>query len=192
MLYIKEGRIKSLQNIIIYKEDCIIVNPTEEMVLADGWEVYNPEPVDPSKYETPVSQLRDLLLDEYNNRTDISDEDALKRPLLVYAWNTYINKSLKTGQIVSYNDKLYRVRQDISVVLEDQYPDLITAALYEVIEVEPTGTIDDPIPYTPPMEIFNGKYYTQNNVKYLCTRDSQTALTHDLSALVGLYVSIVE
>lgn len=39
------------------------------------------------------------------------------------------------------------------------------------------------------MEIFNGKYYTQGGVKYLCTRDSGTALTHDLSALVGLYVT---
>ena len=48
---------------------------------------------------------------------------------------------------------------------------------------------DDPIAYVPPMEIFNGKYYMQGGVKYLCTRDSGTALSHDLSALVGLYVT---
>jgi hypothetical protein len=29
-------------------------------------------------------QLQDALLDQYNKRTDITDEDALKRPLLVY------------------------------------------------------------------------------------------------------------
>ena len=192
MLYIKEGKIKTLDRIIITKEDCIIINPTEEMVLADGWAVYNPEPVDPSKYETVSSQLQDLMLDEYNSRVDISNEDALKHPLLVYDWDTYINKSLKTGQIVSYDEKLWRVRQDISVVLESQFPDLITAALYEVIEIEPTGTIDDPIPYTPPMEIFNGKYYTQNDAKYLCTRDSGQALSHNLSDLIGVFVSKVE
>ena len=62
---------------------------------------------------------------------------------------------------------------------------------FEVIEVAATGTQDDPITYTPPMEIYNGKYYTQDNVLYLCTRDSGTALSHDLSALVGLYVTIV-
>lgn len=191
MLYIKEGHIKSLENIIIRKTKYIVVNPTEEMVLADGWEIYTPTPIDPSKLETTDSQLQDLLLEEYNSRTDITDAEALKRPLLVYAWDTYINKSLKTGQIVSYNEKLYRVRQNIAVVLEDQFPALTTAALYEVIEVEPTGTQEDPIPYTPPMEIFNGKYYTQNDVLYKCTRDSQTALTHDLSALVGLYVEKV-
>ena len=42
------------------------------------------------------------------------------------------------------------------------------------------------------MEIFNGKYYTQGGTKYLCTRDSGIALSHDLSALVGLYVQIAQ
>lgn len=41
------------------------------------------------------------------------------------------------------------------------------------------------------MEIFNGKYYTQDGVLYLCTRDSGQALTHNLSELVGLYVEVV-
>jgi hypothetical protein len=40
------------------------------------------------------------------------------------------------------------------------------------------------------MEIFNGKYYIQNDIKYLCNRDSGTALSHDLSALIGLYVEL--
>lgn len=42
------------------------------------------------------------------------------------------------------------------------------------------------------MEIFKDKYYIQNDVLYLCTRDSGTALSHDLSTLVGLYVEIIK
>lgn len=85
---------------------------------------------------------------------------------------------------------LYEVVQ--SHAAQMQYaPGLSTAALYKVVNVEATGTQDDPIPYTPPMEIFNGRYYTQNGTLYLCTRDSGIALSHDLSALVGLYVEIV-
>ena len=72
--------------------------------------------------------------------------------------------------------------------MDNQPRSLPTAALYEVIEVEPAGTQDDSIQYTPPMEIFNGKYYTQGGVLYKCTRDSGQALTHNLSDLVGLYV----
>lgn len=191
MLYKKDGKIKERSRIIIFKDDQQIINPTDEMVIADGWVKYvAPDPVVDNSSEMS-KQLQDALLDQYNKRTDITDEDALKRPLLVYEWDTYIGKSLKTGQIVSYESKLYRVRQDISTVIESHAPQLSTAALYEVIEVASAGTIDDPIPYTPPMEIFNGKYYTQNGVKYKCIRDSQTALSHNLADLVALYVEVV-
>ena len=191
MLYKKDGKIKERSRIIIFKDDQQIINPTDEMVIADGWVKYvAPDPVVDNSSEMS-KQLQDALLDQYNKRTDITDEDALKRPLLVYEWNTYIGKSLKTGQIVSYESKLYRVRQDISTVIEGWAPQLSTASLYEVIEVASAGTIDDPIPYTPPMEIFNGKYYIQNGVKYKCIRDSQTALSHNLADLVALYVEVV-
>lgn len=191
MLYKKDGKIKERSRIIIFKDDQQIINPTDEMVIADGWVKYvAPDPIVDNSSEMS-KQLQDALLDQYNKRTDITDEDALKRPLLVYEWDTYIGKSLKTGQIVSYESKLYRVRQDISTVIEGWAPQLSTASLYEVIEVASAGTINDPIPYTPPMEIFNGKYYTQNGVKYKCIRDSQTALSHNLADLVALYVEVV-
>ena len=186
-LYIKDGTIRDRSRIIIIKDNFQIINPTEEMVLADGWISYSP-PAPPEPQLTITDQLRDMVLEQYNGRTDITDEEALKRPLLVYSWDTYMGKSLAAGQVVSHDGKLWRVRQAVATVLENQPPSLATAALYEVIEVEPAGTQDDPIQYTPPMEIFNGKYYTQGGVLYKCTRDSGQALTHNLSDLVGLYV----
>ena len=191
MIYTKDGIIRDGSRIVIKKDGFQVISPTEEMILADGWEPYTPPVVEPTEPEPTLDdQIRELILDQYNKRTDISDEDALKRPLLVYAWDTYIGDSLTTGQIVSYNNTLYRVRQNIASVLDGQSPSLDTAALYEAIEVEASGTIDDPIAYVPPMEIFSGKYYTQHGVLYRCTRDSGTALSHDLSALVGLYVVV--
>lgn len=189
-LYIKDGTIRDRSRIVIIKDDIQIINPTEEMVLADGWISYFP-PAPEEPQPTVDDQLRELLLEQYNGRTDITDEEALKRPLLVYSWDTYVGKALAAGQVVSHDGKLWRVRQAVAAVLENQPPSLDTAALYEVIEVEPAGTQDDPIPYTPPMEIFNGKYYTQGGVLYKCTRDSGQALSHDLAALVGLYVEVI-
>lgn len=189
--YIKDGTIRDRSRIIIVKDNFQIINPTEEMVLADGWQPYTPpEPEEPQP--TITDQLMDMVLEQYNGRTDITDEEALKRPLLVYSWDTYMGKSLAAGQVVSHDGKLWRVRQDVAAVLDNQPPSLATAALYEVIEVEPAGTQDDPIPYTPPMEIFNGKYYTQGGVLYKCTRDSGQALSHNLSDLIGSYVELVD
>lgn len=189
--YIKGGVIRERSRIVIRKDGLQTINPTEEMVLADGWQPYTqPEPEEPQP--TMDDQLRDMLLDQYNGRTDITDGEALKRPLLVYSWDTYVGKALAKGQVVSYGENIWRVRQDVAAVLKGQEPSMDTAALYEVIEVEPVGTQDDPISYTPPMEIFSGKYYTQGGALYLCTRDSGQALSHDLAALVGIYVETIE
>ena len=102
------------------------------------------------------------------------------------AWKAGVQ--LNEGEKVTYNGTLWRVRQT-HTSQDGWQPSISTASLFEAVNVEASGTADDPIAYVPPMEIFNGKYYTQGGVKYLCTRDSGTALSHDLSALVGLYVT---
>lgn len=66
-----------------------------------------------------------------------------------------------------------------------------TSSLYKVVDKEHAGTIGDPIPYFPPMEIFKDKYYIQNADVYKCTRDSGTPLSHNLEDLVGQYVERV-
>lgn len=191
--YIKDGVIKTRNRIVIKTADYQVINPTEEQLLADGWEVYvapevTPTERTPSKYEL----VQNLVIKQFNDRTDVDNNEALEMAILVYDWSKYLNKSLKTGQIVSYEGKLYRVIQDVNIVLENQYPSINTAALYEVIDKEHEGTLEDPIPYNVPMEIFKDKYYVQDGVVYLCVRDSGTPLNHDLSALIGVYVESVE
>lgn len=60
---------------------------------------------------------------------------------------------------------------------------------------EPTvaeeGSLENPIAYSVGMVVYNGKYYKQNDVVYLCTRDSGNALYHDISALIGTYFANV-
>ena len=124
------------------------------------------------------------------NRIGLSNKEALSVKEMYPRWESLIGKTIEMGFVVLYNDNLYRSRQT-HTAQSDWYPSLSTASLYEVIEVEHEGTLADPIPYAPPMEIFNGKYYTEEGKTYLCNRDSGTALTHPLSALVGLYVEIV-
>lgn len=122
------------------------------------------------------------------NTFELSDEEALKRKALYPEWASFIGKPLNTGFKVQYGDNLYKVRQPITTVLENQYPSVNTAALYEEINETASGTIDDPIPYNGNMELFEGLYYSQAGVTYKCTRSTGQAVYHDLSALVGIYV----
>lgn len=126
------------------------------------------------------------------NNTDMTNSDALAVKDLHPEWSSFIGKSLKAKSRVLYNGHLYRVRQDISSVLENQPPSIHTAALYEEINEENAGTLEDPIPYNNNMELFEGKYYSQNGITYKCTRSTGQAVYHDLSALVGLYVEKVQ
>lgn len=49
---------------------------------------------------------------------------------------------------------------------------------------------DNPIPYNNNMELFEGKYYIQNGVTYICIRSTGTAVYNNLADLVGLYVEV--
>lgn len=186
--YIKDGVIKTRNQIVIVDGNMQIFNPTEEMIFADEWEEYVPPIEEPKKRMTQV--LNEIVIEQYNARTDISDAEALDRAIVIYDWEHYIGKPLKVGQCVVEGDNVYRVRQDINEVLEVYSPSVVPA-LYEVIEMVHSGDINDPIPYVAPMEIFKGKYYTEAGIKFICTRDSGIALTHSLNDLVGIYVEFV-
>lgn len=201
--YTKNGEIKTRNQIVlrvtktivkdgVEKEvDMNVYNPTEEMILADGWVEYIPPQVEPQpKRKSKLTVMQEIVLEQYNQRTDISDSEALDRMVVIYDWEYYVDKTLKQGQVCVYNDKVWRARQE-HTALEVYPPSMDTASIYEVIEIIPTGEKDDPIPYTPPMEIFEGKYYSEDGVLYLCTRDSDVALTHTLNNIIGIYVETV-
>lgn len=126
------------------------------------------------------------------NATPLTDNQAISVKNLHPEWKEFIGKSLSTGFRVLYEDALYKVRQDISVVLENQPPSIDTAALYEEINETHDGTKADPIPYSNNMALELGKYYIQDNIIYMCTRDTGQAVYQDLSDLVGIYVQIAE
>lgn len=119
------------------------------------------------------------------------DQEALELKILYKSWDQQIGKQLNVGEYVQHEGKLYRVLQAHTAQIT-WAPGNGTESLFVVIDKEHAGTLEDPIPYNGNMELFNGKYYIQNEVVYLCTRDSGTALHHDLSSLVGVYVEEAE
>lgn len=124
------------------------------------------------------------------NYIGLTNNQALSVKELYPRWEDKVNTTIEAGYITLYNDNLWRARQT-HTALEVYPPSLDTASLYEVIVKDHEGTIGDPIPFTPPMEIFENKYYTQNEVLYKCTRSSNTAIVHNLQDLIGIYVEII-
>ncbi len=112
------------------------------------------------------------------------DQTAAKAVFLYPFWQP--DKAVKTGDRLQYEGKLYKVIQNHTTQAGHE-PSIHTAALYTVINVENTGTIDDPIPWEINMECYKGKYYTWNGVLYKCIRDSGIALAYSPDQLLGNY-----
>lgn len=196
-LYTKDGRVSSLNNIIVIKDGMQVINPTEEQVLADGWTEYEPEPyapqpkLEPDMYEM-VSAVRMMAQPQL---LTLSDGESVKVKALYDPWASKIGKEIKKDNKVYYDDKLFKARQDINPVLENQPPGSGTQSLYEEINETHAGTLEDPIPYNSEhdplfsgMELEEGKYYIQDGITYLCTRNTDIAVYADLKGLVGIYV----
>ena len=119
------------------------------------------------------------------------DQEALEVKCLYKEWEVQIGRELSVGEYVQYNGQLFRVLQT-HIAQVEWIPGKNTESLYVVIDKEHKGTIVDPIPWKVNMEAFAGKYYIENEILYLCTRDSGIALQYTCVDLVGVYFEIVE
>lgn len=193
--YIKDGEIKSANRIIVIVDGMQVVNPTEEQILADGWVEYvAPEPDKDAIFKAETESKVYSMMNKANiaamiNTFGLTNKEAFAVKEMYPEWKEDLG-DVKKGEKYQCDDLLWECIKD-HTTQANWKPSIETASIWKVVEEEHEGTGTDPIPYTPPMEIFNGKYYTQNGVLYKCTRDSGIALSHDLSALVGLYVTIV-
>lgn len=132
--------------------------------------------------------LLDKEATEEINTYELTKEEALQVKHRYPEWSTGLD--VKVGEKYQYQDELWEVVQEHTTQLGWE-PSLETASLWKRIDEEHAGTLEDPIPYAAPMELFNGKYYIENEIIYLCNRDSGIPLSQTLAELVGLYVEVV-
>lgn len=114
------------------------------------------------------------------------DEKVVENPTVFDFWA--VGVSYVEGDVRRYTDeKLYRCRQ-AHTSQADWTPDL-TPAMWEVINVEHAGTIDDPIPASRNMAYENGKYYydSEDGKTYLCNRDTEIPVAYMPHELIGQY-----
>ena len=122
-----------------------------------------------------------------------TDADALKVKGIYESWESLVeqNATKDKGYIFRYGDRLYRVEQPAYTFVSHYIPGSDgTESLFSVIDEEHSGTYDDPIPYEGNMALEQGKYYSQDGVVYLCTRDTVNPVYAALADLVPLYVEV--
>lgn len=130
------------------------------------------------------SEVSRMIISQQINTLDVDDETAYRMREFYPEWKS--GMTLTVGYKLQYGGKLYRVIQ-AHTSQDDWTPDA-SASLFERIDETHDGSKYDPIPYEGNMALESGKYYTQDNVTYLCSRDTVNPVYNALADLVGLYV----
>lgn len=101
----------------------------------------------------------------------------------------------RIGYKFTYNGDLYKTAQANLTFQSHYVPGRGMESLYTRIDEKHEGNIDDPIPAFVNMEYFQGKYYLENGVIYLCNSElakDGIVLQFMPSDLVGTYFEKVE
>ena len=129
-----------------------------------------------------------MLIRQQINGLTVDDNTALRMVEFYPEWAT--DTAYTAGYKVQRGGKLWRCKQAHTAIATWE-PENSTS-LWEVIDETHDGTKYDPIPYDGNMELEAGKYYIQDDVVYLCNRDTGQPVYNALSELVGLYVEVTE
>ena len=168
-----------------YEEYLAFVSSVKSMVK-DDLEI---DPGTPKTASAPrMADIAKLLMLTVNTMS-LTDNDALSVKSVYPEWETLIGKEVKQGDKMQCDGRLWKVLQQ-HTVQEQWRSGTGTESLYTEIVETASGTADDPIPYNNNMELEQGKYYIQDGITYLCTRNTEIPVYQPLADLVGIYVEL--
>ena len=133
------------------------------------------------------SEALSMLLKQQINTLEVDDQTACRMRAFYPAWAAGV--SYAVGYKVQDNVRLWRCLQ-AHTSQEGWEPENVPALWEELCETH-DGSRYDPIPYEGSMALVSGKYYSQDGVTYLCSRDTVNPVYNPLRELVGIYVEAV-
>lgn len=134
--------------------------------------------------QSKLNKLRKLIV---MASASLSDTDALQAVELYDEWIP--DTDYERGDRRRHEGVLYKARQ--AHTSQSIYPPNIVPALWEVVAPEGKGdSPQNPIEYDQSMAIEEGKFYRENDVVYLCIRDSGVPLYTALANVIGNYVEV--
>jgi hypothetical protein len=173
---------------ILYGTEPREMTPEEITELKAGARLANIANIAERTRPMTTVEVATMLITQQINTLAVDDNTALRMKEFYPEWAE--NTAYTVGYKVQYNNKLWRCLTNHTSIVTWE-PSDATASIWETINETHDGSIDDPIPYDSNMALENGKYYIQDNVIYLCNRDTINPVYNPLSELVGLYVEAI-
>ena len=169
-------------------------NMSAEEIYAMQAEAQKAEKIERTRPLT-TEEVTALLIKQQINSITVDDQTALRMRRYYPTFAELVGQTVKQGTKFraddSENADLYKTIQPELTIQAHYPPGEGTESLYTRIDEIHDGTQYDPIPYNGNMTLYNGKYYSQDGVTYLCNRDTGNPVYNKLSELVGIYVEVV-
>lgn len=134
------------------------------------------------------AEVSRMVIEAKINDLAVDDNTALRMQEFYPVWTVGIAYTI--GFKCQHDGKLFKCI-NAHTAQDGWQPSTATASLWTEICEEHSGSADDPIPYAGNMVLENGKHYSQDEVTYLCIRDSGNPAYNALADLVGLYVKVI-
>lgn len=182
----KSVSVASISEALMWKE----IPESEKVQMEAENSIYEPEEVD-YNYLKKVSTLRETISSRINE-SFFTVEQALEMKAYFPLWTDLVGQEANIGFRFQYGELLYEVIKP-HTFSEEWKPDSGTESLYKVVQNEASGSIDDPITWKYNMELFEGLYYIDKDILYLCIRNSGMGMAYEnLADLVsGGFVELV-
>lgn len=131
--YTKDGVIRHASGIVIENDGMTTTNPTEEMILADGWVEY----IAPPKPEPTPEQL--LNRAKRDKKAEIEDYDKSEEVNLFYIGEApmWLDKETRTGLMLRFNAEIAIGKTDTTLWANGvQYPLSLEIAIQMLYALE--------------------------------------------------------
>ena len=142
-----------------------------------------------------AEEVAAMLIRKQINTLPVDDQTALRMRRYYPTFAELVGQTVTQGTKFRVDDSedadLYKTIQPELTIQAHYPPGVGTESLYTRIDEAHDGTKYDPIPYDGNMALESGKYYIQDGVTYMCSRDTGNPVYNALSELVGLYVEAV-
>ena len=165
--------------------DGIVIDMTAEEIAAMQEEAAQAEAEEKHR-PLSFSEVQEMLVRQQINTLTVDDNTALRMVEFYPEWSA--GQAYTAGYKAHRGGKLRRCLQ--AHTAQTGWEPENAASLWTEICESHDGTKYDPIPYDGNMALQSGKYYTQNNILYLCNRDTVNPVYNALAELVGLYVEV--
>lgn len=182
--FVKSIIVASQEEAAMWKE---ITEIERDQMIEEG-KIFAPKSVDYT-YLNKVDALLAGVSDKINE-VELTTEQKLEKKSYFPKWNDLIGESAEPEFNFQHGDDLFEVLQLHTFSAEWVPGEAGTESLYKKVSLH-EGSKEDPIPWEPNMQLYQGKYYTEAEVLYLCTRDSGIPLNYSLAELVDQYVAVV-